>query len=140
MKDTYDALIEQLPKEQHLHADETGSKENGERRWTWCFRANDFTVFHIDPSRGSDVLMQILGEGFAGKISCDFWGAYRKYEKASKADLLYCWAHLIREVRYISESKNKKVARYGKRLLDAIGAMFNTTAQWSCPFAGIDFL
>ena len=27
-----------------------------------------FTVFHIDPSRSSDVLKAILGENFAGKI------------------------------------------------------------------------
>ncbi|MDR0327103.1 MAG: hypothetical protein LBI05_02270, partial [Planctomycetaceae bacterium] len=30
-----------------VHIDETGSKENGKRRWTWCFRAKDFTVFHV---------------------------------------------------------------------------------------------
>jgi transposase len=126
LKDTYDDLVERLPKEKHIHSDETGSKENGERRWTWCFRANDFTVFHIDPSRGSDVLMQILGEDFAGKISCDFFSAYQKFAKDSKAELLLCWAHLIREVKYISENKNKKVANYGKRLLEAIGAMFKT--------------
>jgi transposase len=38
----------------------------------------------------------------------------------------YCWAHLIREVRYFSESDDKSVACYGKRLLEAIGEMFKT--------------
>jgi transposase len=126
LKGTYDDLVAQLRKEKHLHSDETGGKENGERRWTWCLRANDFTVFHIDPSRSSDVLIQILGKDFAGKISCDFFSAYQKFAKESKVDILLCWAHLIREVKYISENKNKKVANYGKRLLDAIGAMFKT--------------
>jgi transposase len=60
LKSSYDQLVTQLPKEEHLHIDETGSKENGKRRWTWCFRAKDFTVFHIVPSRSSDVLAQIL--------------------------------------------------------------------------------
>ena len=126
LKGTYDDLVAQLRKEKHLHSDETGGKENGERRWTWCLRANDFTVFHIDSSRSSDVLIQILGKDFAGKISCDFFSAYQKFAKDSKAELLLCWAHLIREVKYISENKNKKVANYGKRLLEAIGAMFKT--------------
>ena len=126
LQGTYEDLVAQLRKETHLHADETGSKENGKRRWTWCLRAKDFTVFHIDPFRGSDVLMNLLGADFAGTISCDFWGAYRKYEKASKATLLYCWAHLIREVKFLSESQTERVARYGTRLLDAIGAMFKT--------------
>jgi transposase len=109
-----------------LHSDETGGKENGKRRWTWCWRALRFTVFHIDPSRSSDVLKQILGEDFAGKLSCDFFSAYQKYSSLYKVRLQLCWAHLIREVKYISENKNKKVANYGKRLLDAIGAMFKT--------------
>ena len=123
---TYDDLVAQLKKEDHLHSDETGGKENGKRRWTWCFRTRDFTVFHIDPSRGSEVLEKILGKDFAGKISCDFFSAYRKFAKESKATLLHCWAHLIREVRFLSESKDKKVARWGERLLDAIGKMFKT--------------
>jgi len=126
LKSTYDALVEQLPKEKHLHADETGSKENGKRRWTWCFLAKDFTVFHIDSSRSSEVLKEILGADFTGKISCDFWGAYQKFAKESKSELLHCWAHLIREVKFLSESKDTKVACYGNRLLDAIGAMFKT--------------
>jgi transposase len=122
----YDQLAAKLPKEAHLHIDETGSKENGKRRWTWCFRAKDFTVFHIDPSRGSDVVKAILGEDFSGKISCDFFSAYQKFAKESPADLLLCWAHLIREVKYLSESMDKRVARYGTRLLDSIHAMFQT--------------
>ena len=28
----YDALVDQLPREKHLHIDETGAKENGKRR------------------------------------------------------------------------------------------------------------
>ena len=126
LKRPYDDLVEQLKKEDHLHSDETGGKENGKRRWTWCLRAKDFTVFHMDPSRGSEVLEKILGKDFAGKISCDFFSAYRKFAKGSGVKLLFCWVHLIREVKYISESKDKKVARYGKRLLEAIGKMFKT--------------
>jgi transposase len=126
LEGTYDDLVSQLRKEKHLHSDETGGKENGKLRWTWCLRAPDFTVFHFDPSRGSEVLKKILGEDFAGKISCDFFSAYQKFAKDCKVELLLCWAHLIREVKFLSESKDKKVARYGQRLLNAIGAMFKT--------------
>jgi len=38
LSSTYDDLVEQLKKADHLHSDETGGKENGKRRWTWCFR------------------------------------------------------------------------------------------------------
>jgi transposase len=126
LKTAYDKLVEQLPKEEHLHIDETGGKENGKRRWTWCFRAKDFTVFHINPSRSSAVLKEILGENFAGTISSDFFSAYQKFSKKYKVRLQLCWAHLIREVKYISESKTKRVAKYGERLLDSIHSMFKT--------------
>ncbi|MBC8873335.1 MAG: transposase [Planctomycetes bacterium] len=51
-----DELLDQLAREALLNVDETGHKENGKRLWTWCFRAATYTVFKIDPSRGSDVL------------------------------------------------------------------------------------
>jgi hypothetical protein len=54
-------------------------------------------VFHIDSSRGSIVLENILGKDFAGKISSDFFSAYRKFARLSSALPQYCWAHLIRE-------------------------------------------
>jgi transposase len=126
MEKPYQELVDQLPNEKHLHVDETGGKENGEKRWTWLLRAADFTVFHVDPSRGSIVLENLLGKGYAGIISCDFWGAYRKFDRLTDVALQFCWAHVIREVKFLAESKDKKVSRYGKRLLDSIRDMFTT--------------
>ncbi|MCL2623772.1 MAG: IS66 family transposase [Planctomycetaceae bacterium] len=126
MAKSYAELVTQLPSEPHLHIDETGHKENGKRRWTWCVRAKEFTVFHIDPSRGSVVLEQLLGPDYAGIISCDFWGAYRKFERLTSVVLQFCWAHLIREIKFFAESKDKKIANYGKRLLRYVRSMFST--------------
>jgi transposase len=126
MAKPYDELLSQLPDEPHLHIDETGGKENGKKRWIWCLRAGKFTVFHVDPSRGSIVLTNLLGENFDGIISCDFWGAYRKFERLTSVELQFCWAHLIREVKFLAESNDKKIANYGKRLLRYIREMFST--------------
>ena len=122
----YEQLVEQLPKEKHLHVDETGSKENGKRRWSWCFRAKAFTVFHVASSRSSAVLEKLLGTDYSGIISCDFFGAYRKFAAMSSATLQFCWAHLIREVRFLEEHTDKKVSRYCGRLLDSIQSMYVT--------------
>lgn len=126
MAPTYDALLEQLSGQSHLHLDETGAKQSGKKRWTWCFRSPDFTVFHVDESRASEVLKNLLGEKFAGVISCDFWGAYRKFARQTSAELQFCWAHLIREVKFLAGSKDKKTANYGRRLLKYIREMFST--------------
>jgi transposase len=126
IKKPYEELVKQLPNKKHVHIDETGGKENGKKRWTWCFRASELTVFHVDPSRGCVVLEKLLGKNYTGIISCDFWGAYRKFDRLTSVALQFCWAHLIREVKFLAESKDKKVSRYGKRLLKQIQLMFST--------------
>ncbi len=69
----YEQLVAMLPKEDRLNVDETGHKDNGQRLWTWCFRASLFTVFKISPSRGSDVLLEMLRKEFDGLLGCDYF-------------------------------------------------------------------
>jgi transposase len=57
-----------LPSQRWLNVDETGHKDNGKRMWTWCFRAREFVLFSIQASRGSDVLLEMLGREFNGVI------------------------------------------------------------------------
>jgi transposase len=126
LKVAHEELLQRLPQEKHIHAEETGGKENGELRWNWCFRTDGFTVFYIDASRSSSVLEKLLGLGYSGIISCDFFGAYRKFARLSSASLQFCWAHFIREVKYICENDDKLVSGYGNRLLTEIKKMFST--------------
>ena len=86
----YDELLNQLPNEESIHIDETGGKENGDRRWIWCFRSRQFTLFRIDVSRGHIVLKKVLGTDYPGIIICDFHGAYRRYIRLHKALLQLC--------------------------------------------------
>ncbi len=125
----YNELLDRLPNEKHLHIDETGGKENGQKRWTWCLRSPQFTVFHVDASRGSVVLTNLLGENFNGIISCDFWGAYRKFARLTSTQLQFCWAHLIREIKFLAENTDKNAANFGKRLLKNTRDMFATIHQ-----------
>jgi transposase len=64
----YEDLFGKLKAERILNIDETGHRDSGKRMWTWCFRGSEFTVFKIDPSRGSGVLLEVLGEEFNGII------------------------------------------------------------------------
>ena len=77
LKDPYEELVALLPDEEHLNVDETGHKDQAKRLWTWCFRAALFTVFKISPSRGSDVLLEVLGTEFDGVLGCDY-GPFQK--------------------------------------------------------------
>jgi len=121
----YNELLEYLPYEATLNVDETGHKENKKRFWTWCFRADAYTLFKIADSRGSKVLIDVLGEGFAGVIGCDYFSAYRKYMKDFDVLIQFCIAHLIRELKYLAGLTDKATANYGQKLLDAMRDMFS---------------
>jgi hypothetical protein len=72
------------------------------KHWAWCFRAARFTVFHIDPSRSSDVLKAILTETFGGVVGSDYFSAYHKYMADCGVLVQFCWAHLIRDIRFLA--------------------------------------
>src|SRR5207247_403639 len=55
----YEELLQVLPDEDWVNVDETGHKDNGQRLWTWCFRAELYSLFRIDPYRNAEVLMDV---------------------------------------------------------------------------------
>jgi transposase len=121
----YEELLAALPNQQSINIDETGHKENGKALWTWCFRAPLFTLFKIDPSRGSDVLVETLGTEFDGVIGCDYFSAYRKYMGLNEHVLVqFCLAHLIRDVKFLVEHPDAKNRTYGNRVLAALRELF----------------
>ena len=109
--------------------DETGHKEKGLRLWTWCFRATGFTCFKIESSRGSKVLVAILGEAFEGILGCDYFSAYRKYRGDFNTSLQFCLAHLIRDVKFLITLPEASVVAYGQRLLEGLRNLFHTYHQ-----------
>ena len=129
LETSYEQLAQHLPNESHLGIDETGHKDNGEKHWTWCFQTPNYTLFHINKSRGSKVLFDVLGEAYGGVIGCDYWGAYRKFARLSDTLIQFCMAHLIREIRFLAEHTNKSLIRWGNQLLDWLRKLFKALNQ-----------
>ncbi len=125
LQGVYDDLLDRLPTETCLNVDETGHKENKKRFWTWCFRAELFTLFKIDSSRGSKVLVEVLGEDFNGVLGCDYFSAYRKYMKDVGVEVQFCLAHLIRDVKFLTTLPDRVTQRYGERVLDGLRRLFD---------------
>ena len=122
----YDELLQALPFQQVVNGDETGHKENGKNFWTWVFRSNVFTLFKISPSRGSDVLIEVLGKEFNGVLGSDYFSAYRKFMRNFDVRMQFCLAHLIRDVKYLVDFPDAAVKRYGTKILDALRGLFHT--------------
>jgi transposase len=120
----YRELFERLPSEASLNVDETGHKENRQKYWTWCFRAQLYTLFRIDKSRGSEVLVEVLGTEFNGVLGCDYFSAYRKYMREFDVRVQFCLAHLIRDVKFLLTLPGREDQAYGQRLREALRELF----------------
>jgi transposase len=120
----YDELREAVTQQAVVNVDETGHKEYAERLWTWCFRADMFTLFKIDPSRSSEVLVEVLGKEFKGVLGCDYFSAYRKYMDDFGVLVQFCLAHLLRDIRFLVEHPHSRNRAYGRRVLQALRQMF----------------
>ena len=125
LQGAYAELLDRVSGEPRLNVDETGHKENGQRLWTWCFRAETYTLFKIDPSRGSDVLLDVLGREFDGVLGCDYFSAYRKYMKDFSVQVQFCLAHLIRDVKFLTTLSDRVTRNYGQRVLDGLRKLFS---------------
>jgi transposase len=121
---TYDELLTALPHAAALNVDETGHPDQGDRLWTWCFRAGLYTLYKIDPSRGSEVLVEVLGQEFNGLLGCDYFSAYRKYMNLADVRVQFCLAHFIRDVKFLVSHPKAANRRYGQMLLGHLRQLF----------------
>jgi len=120
----YEELLARIPLEATLNVDETGHKDNGDRFWTWVFKAELYVLFRIDKSRGSKVLIEVLGKEFEGTLGCDYFSAYRKFMKDFHVAVQFCIAHLIRDIKFLTTLPDEPTRAYGEKLLDAVKGMF----------------
>jgi transposase len=120
----YDELLRLLPDAAVLNIDETGHKCKGTLWWTWCLRADLYTIFKIDPHRSADVLMDLLGRDFEGTIGCDYFSAYRRFMRECDIVIQFCLAHLIRDVKFLTTLPDAATKAYGERLRQALKELF----------------
>ena len=103
LKPAYEEATSALRQEAVLGSDETGHYHGRERYWTWCLRAARFTVFHIDPTRATQVLVDLLGEDFDGILTVDYYSANRAFARRGEVRTQYCWSHLLRDVNFLRQ-------------------------------------
>ena len=124
LEQPYQELLDSLPDQKRLNVDETGHKQNGRAMWTWCFRAELYTLFKIDPTRSTDVLINVLGTEFDGVLGCDYFSSYRCYMRKFNVSVQFCLAHLIRDVKFLTTLPDARDRVYGERLREALRRLF----------------
>ena len=76
------------------HADETGWKQAGARRWLWTAATATAAYFVIHVHRGARGLKALLGEAITGVVVSDRWSGYNGLPLEQRQ---VCWAHLKRD-------------------------------------------
>ena len=115
-------LERQLRDEPVLNADETGWRTNGDKRFLWVFVAARYVVYTVAATRGSEVLIHLLGAVFQGILCSDRFSAYLKYQQG-KAQ--FCWAHLKRNLLGMVEfTKSSAVERFCRDALAEHARLF----------------
>jgi hypothetical protein len=125
LADAYDELTEAIPRQAQLGSDETSIKDNGKRHWIWCITAATFSVFHIAASRSRDVLENLVGPEFYGYLNFDYFSANCSFAWNFWIKAQYCWAHLIRDIRFLEKHPDKKTKAWAAQLLDRSRRMFS---------------
>ena len=91
-----------------IYVDETHIKVNGKTYYLWVFTTNKITVFVIRKSRGEDVIHEVLGKKFQYTLVCDGWKVYASYTN----NLQRCWAHLLRESKFLAKEHKSAITLY----------------------------
>ena len=115
-------LERQLPHEPVVNSDETGYRTSGEKRWLWALVAANFVFYKISLTRGAEVLVELLGEVFAGILCSDRCASYLKYHKGQGQ---FCWAHFKRNILGIQKiGKTTDAERFCREALALHARLF----------------
>ena len=131
-----EALREELRRGRHWHAHETRWEvfadtegKIGHRWYLWVFKSSNVTFFVLDPSRSAAVVNDVLGGLDGGTISCDRYGAYKKFARLNTGfTLLFCWVHQRRDLLNLAND-HPELASWALAWVEFIGEMFAVHAQ-----------
>ncbi len=99
-EEEYSSLKTKIKSSDLVYVDETSFSVLGKNQWVWVFRTTKDILLVIRPSRGSNVLEEILGRDYSGSVICDCW---RAYNFLKDANIQRCWAHLLRKSKILKE-------------------------------------
>lgn len=125
LAEAYQELQAAIPRQKQLGSDETSLKDNGKRHWIWCITATAFTVFHIAKTRSREVLEKLVGTEFTGYLNFDYFSANCSFAWNYWIQAQYCWAHLIRDIRFLEQHPDEKTKAWAEQLLDRSRRLFS---------------
>ena len=106
-----ESLVGDIERAALVHVDETGWREAGQVLWLWVLIV-PHTALYLIGARTAEMFDNALDAAFGGVLMSDGYGVYR-----ARAKRLRCWAHLLRKLRGLAESTDRRVAGAGSAML-----------------------
>ena len=117
----YEEMKLRIKNSAKVYIDETSFSVLGKNQWLWAFRTENDILYVLRPSRGSNVLEEILGKEYSGTVICDCW---RAYNFLALANIQRCWSHLLR--------KSKELLTVaGKNMHEKLTELFNEIKKYN---------
>lgn len=126
-KPAYDRFGENIRGSPHVHADETGGRENGKNGYWWSFNTKGIHYLKYRKTRGNQVVEEVLGDDFDGVLSSDFYAAYNTYAGFHQR----CWVHYLRDIHTLTEEHpdNRPLGRWAR----AVHALYEKAKRYQGP-------
>jgi transposase len=109
-----DEILMKLRGARVVCSDETSARVNGKNQWEWVFQ-NEQVCFHIiKPSRGGDVITEVMGESRPEIWVSDLFSAQKTHPAE---EWQVCLAHQIRDCQYGIDAGDEVFAGRMKKLI-----------------------
>ena len=116
----YRDLVQQLPRQPAVNVDETPTRESNDSAWIWTVVSKSFTVFAVRVTKASCVIKTLLGKTYDGVVTSDRAKMYDHFPRHQ-----WCWAHLKRDFKTVTESSHRNAVQIRKTLLDLTHDLFH---------------
>lgn len=109
-----DGIVQRLRSERVVCSDETSARVNGKNQWEWVFQTEQVCVHVIRPSRGAQVISEVMAGHRPQIWVSDLFSAQKNHPAAQWQ---VCLAHQLRDCQYGMDAGDKIFSPVMKRML-----------------------
>ena len=95
------AIRQRLQQAPVVGSDETGARVAGHNQWQWVFQTPHWAYYVVRPSRGAQVITEVLGSARPSAWVSDAYSAQMKHPAQAYQ---LCLAHQIRDLQYLIDT------------------------------------
>jgi transposase len=107
-------ILQRLRSSRLVCSDETGARVNGKNQWEWVFQNDQVCLHIIRPSRGGDVIREVMAENRPQVWVSDLFSAQKTHPAE---DWQVCLAHQLRDCQYGIDAGDEIFSPLMKKIL-----------------------